>query len=121
IFKGSVTLEGGPLNVVWWSGYRGQAGDSFYFLVAGELKVLKNGLMLDILTPGECFGEMAVIGKSSPKRGADIVTLTDSRLLKIPATDFKTTSEACRMHFYQAFLSVLSERLSMVNNRLVTV
>lgn len=98
----------------------GQVGDSFYFLVAGELKVLKNGSMLDILTPGECFGEMAVIGKSSSKRGADIVTLTDTRLVKIAETDFKTTSEVCRMHFYQAFLSVLSERLSAVNTRLVT-
>ena len=29
IFNGAVTLEGGPLNVVWWNGYHGQAGDSF--------------------------------------------------------------------------------------------
>jgi len=29
IFNGLVTLEGGPLNVVWWNDYHGQAGDSF--------------------------------------------------------------------------------------------
>ncbi len=29
IFNGSATLEGGPLNVVWWDGFQGQAGDSF--------------------------------------------------------------------------------------------
>lgn len=29
VFKGMVTLEGGPLNVVWWNDYHGQAGDSF--------------------------------------------------------------------------------------------
>lgn len=29
VFNGSVTLEGGPLNVVWWDGFAGTAGDSF--------------------------------------------------------------------------------------------
>lgn len=29
IFEGMVTLEGGPLQVVWWKGYQGQAGDTF--------------------------------------------------------------------------------------------
>ena len=29
IFAGTTTLEGGPLNVVWWNGYRGKAGDTF--------------------------------------------------------------------------------------------
>ena len=98
----------------------GQSGDCFYFLIAGELKVLKNGLMLDVLTPGECFGEMAVISKSARKRGADIIALTDAKVVKIGKTAFKSTSEVCRMHFYQAFLTVLSERLSVVNTRLVT-
>lgn len=29
VFNGAVTLEGGPLAVVWWNGYQGQAGDRF--------------------------------------------------------------------------------------------
>lgn len=29
VFNGSVALEGGPLNVVWWGDYQGRAGDSF--------------------------------------------------------------------------------------------
>jgi len=29
IFNGLVTLEGGPLNVVWWNDYHGKAGDTF--------------------------------------------------------------------------------------------
>lgn len=33
-----VTLEGGPLNVVWWNDFHGQAGDSFnLFDFNGEL------------------------------------------------------------------------------------
>lgn len=29
IFSQEVTLQGGPLNVVWWGGYRGRAGDTY--------------------------------------------------------------------------------------------
>lgn len=29
VFDGAVTLEGGPLNVVWWNGFQGRAGDRF--------------------------------------------------------------------------------------------
>lgn len=29
VFNGDVTLQGGPLNVVWWNGFQGLAGDEF--------------------------------------------------------------------------------------------
>jgi len=98
----------------------GKLGDCFYFLTAGELKVLKNGKMLDVLNVGECFGEMAVICKTLPKRVADIFALTDAKLVKISGDAFRTTSEGCRMHFYQSFFVVVSDRLSAANTRLVT-
>ncbi|MEF8713278.1 MAG: serine/threonine-protein kinase [Accumulibacter sp.] len=98
----------------------GNAGDCFYFLAAGELKVLKNGMILDLLTTGECFGEMAVIGKANSVRGADIIALTDSKLVRITESALQNSSAACRMHFYQSFLAVLSERLTSANVRLVS-
>ncbi len=98
----------------------GNAGDCFYFLAAGELKVLKNGMILDLLTTGECFGEMAVIGQANSVRGADIIALTDSKLVRITESALQNSSAACRMHFYQSFLAVLSERLTSANVRLVS-
>ncbi len=98
----------------------GEAGDCFYFLAEGELKVLKNGMLLDLLTTGECFGEMAVIGKATSLRGADVVALTDAKLVKIAATALQESSATCRMHFYQSFLAVLSDRLTSANARLVS-
>jgi serine/threonine protein kinase len=98
----------------------GIAGDCFYFLAEGELKVLKNGLILDFLTTGECFGEMAVIGKTTSKRGADIIALTDAQLVKVTGSALRNSSESCRMHFYQSFLAVLSARLTSANVRLVS-
>ena len=98
----------------------GDPGDFFYLLADGELKVLKNGMILDLLASGDCFGEMAVVGKVKSRRAADIVTLTRTKLVRITGSALRRSSEACRIHFYQAFLAVLSERLTSANIRLVS-
>ena len=100
----------------------GDAGDFFCFLIDGELKVTKNGRTLNLLTVGDCFGEMAVISKSSPTRSADIVALSEeARIITVQGNALRQASEACRMHFYQAFLEVLISRLALANARLAVL
>ena len=77
-------------------------------------------MLLDLLTSGECFGEMAVIGKTTSLRGADVVALTDAKLVRIAATALQDSSATCRMLFFQSFLAVLSDRLASANVRLVS-
>lgn len=96
----------------------GEPGDFFCFLAEGELKVTKNGRILNLLMTGDCFGEMAVISKGLQIRGADVVALTESKIITVKGEALKKASEACRMHFYQAFLEVLAGRLSLANARL---
>jgi len=98
----------------------GDRGGSFYLVAEGELKVLKSGMVLNILASGDCFGEMAVIGKEKWQRGADVVSLTRTQLVKITSNALETSSAACRSHVYQAFLAVLCERLAAANVRMVT-
>ncbi len=99
----------------------GDPGDFFCFLAAGELKVTKGGRILDVLTTGDCFGEMAVISKSAHLRGADVIALIESKLVMIKGEALNKASETCRMHFYQAFLEVLANRLALANARLSSV
>ena len=109
-----------------WSGavpneailHDGDPGDFFCFLAEGELKVTKNGRILNLLTTGDCFGEMAVISKETQTRGADVVALTKSKIVTVKGDALKKASEPCRMHFYQAFLEVLTSRLALANARL---
>ena len=96
----------------------GEPGDFFCFLAEGELKVTKNGRILNLLMTGDCFGEMAVISKGLQIRGADVVALTESKIVTVKGEALKKASEACRKHFYQAFLEVLAGRLSLANARL---
>ena len=99
----------------------GEQGNFFGFLAEGELKVIKNGRILNLLTAGECFGEMAVVGKGPHIRGATVTALTESTLVFVDGSALERASEACRMHFYQAFLEVLANRLTLANARLAAV
>ena len=96
----------------------GDRGDFFCFLAEGELKVIKGGRILNLLTTGDCFGEMAVISKGTQTRGADIIALTESKIVTVKGDALRKASEACRMHFYQSFLEVLAGRLALANARL---
>ena len=96
----------------------GEPGDFFCFLADGELKVTKNGRILNLLTVGDCFGEMAAISRQAQVRGADVIALTDAKIVTVRGEALKKASESCRMHFYQSFLEVLASRLSLANQRL---
>ena len=96
-------------------------GDFFCLVVEGELIVSKNGRMLHLLETGDCFGEMAIISKNLQKRGADITALTNARIVTIKEDALSLATEACRMHFYQAFMEVLADRLTLANARLATL
>lgn len=98
----------------------GEPGDFFCFVAEGELKVTKNGKILNLLTAGECFGEMAIVGKGAARRGADVVALTEAKIITIRGEALRRASESCRMHFYQSFIDVLVNRLTLANQRLAT-
>ena len=96
----------------------GETGNFFCFLAEGELKVTKNGKILNVLSTGDCFGEMAVISRQGQARGADVTALTAADVITVRGEALHAASEACRMHFYQGFLEVLAGRLAFANQRL---
>ncbi|MBI3042064.1 MAG: protein kinase [Betaproteobacteria bacterium] len=93
-------------------------GSSFFILVAGEVKVVKQDRLLNILKAGECFGEMAYLGKQKFRRSASVVALSEIAVIEIRAETLSKASELCRHHFHGAFLELLVDRLAMANMRL---
>ena len=99
----------------------GDPGNFFCFVADGELAVSKNGTRLTTLTAGECFGEMAIIRRHSHIRSADVVAESAANIVTIRGEALEKASESCRMHFYQGFLDVLANRLSLSNQRLAAI
>jgi serine/threonine protein kinase len=93
-------------------------GSSFFVLTAGEVKVVKQERTLNTLTVGECFGEMAYLGKHKFQRSASVVALSDIAVIEIRAETLARASDLCRHHFHGAFLELLVDRLAKANVRL---
>ncbi|MGQ0815296.1 MAG: cyclic nucleotide-binding domain-containing protein [Gemmatimonadota bacterium] len=64
----------------------GEAGSSLYLIDEGELEVIRGGVRVAILTPGESVGEMAVV--TGAPRTATIRALEPTRLFYIPKPAF---------------------------------
>jgi CRP-like cAMP-binding protein len=99
----------------------GESGDQFFFLAEGEACVKKRGRLLNMLTPGDCFGEMALFSAGGGVRSASVEAVTELSVIGIGAPALLRASSTCRMHFYKAFLEVLSTRLSLANARIANV
>jgi len=99
----------------------GTQGDFFCILASGEVKVTKGKKLLNILTPGECFGEMAYLSKNGKERTADVSSMRQARIIRIHTDDLDRASDACRHRFDRAFMAILVERLTLANTRLTAV
>ena len=96
----------------------GEPGDFFCILAQGEVTVTKHGKLLNLLRPGEPFGEMAYLSKKDHARGADVTVAADASIISIPTLKLNQASEACRHKFDRAFMDILVARLAMANLRL---
>jgi serine/threonine protein kinase len=93
-------------------------GSSFFILISGEVKVVKQDRLLNVLKAGECFGEMAYLGKQKFQRSASVVALSEIAVIEVRAETLSKASDLCRHHFHGAFLELLVDRLAMANLRL---
>jgi serine/threonine protein kinase len=99
----------------------GEDGSDFSFLAEGEARVKRSGTLLGIITPGECFGEIALFSAGKGVRSATVEATTVVRLITIQSVALQRATDTCRMHFYEAFLKVISTRLSLASSRIANL
>ena len=96
----------------------GEFGTAFFVLVAGEVKVTKQGKILNILRSGECFGEMSYVGSSKLPRTASVTAADAVTVVKVSPDALAHATETCSHAFDKAFLDLLVSRLEAANTRL---
>jgi serine/threonine protein kinase len=96
----------------------GDVGDSFFILTEGEVSVTREGSVLAILRPGDCFGEMIYFESATARRSTTITTLTHSVVMEIKAQALNRATSDSQVMFIKAFLRILIERLTAANARL---
>jgi len=93
----------------------GKAGDSFYILAAGSVKVFKGKRTLGVLVAGASFGEMAYVSRPATPRSASVEAIEDVTVIEILAGDLDRATENCQLAFNKTFLRILANRLANAN------
>lgn len=96
--------------------FEGEIGQAFFIIVGGQVKVVKDGKLLNVLKEGDCFGEMAYLSGDRARRSASIISVSEVQLLKIQATHLESLSEGCQLRFNREFLRTLIERLTWTSS-----
>ena len=98
----------------------GDAGKDFCVLAEGSVKIVKQGKLLNVLSAGECFGEMAYLTPERGARTADVVAMGDGLVITVGTEALGKASETTRHSFDRTFLRILAERLDLANKRLTS-
>jgi serine/threonine protein kinase len=94
-----------------------EMGDAFYIIIEGSVSVTKNGRLLNVIRSDDCFGEMAYISGRVVARSATVTAGTEVTVLQILPAQLARLSDHCQLHFNQAFLRVMADRLRMADDR----
>lgn len=96
----------------------GEIGKSLYFLASGQVKVIRQGRLLNVLNAGECFGDMAYVKDGGAPRQATIETLSDVVLAEFEPAAIAKTSAVCQLQLTKAILDSVVDRLALANQRM---
>jgi len=96
----------------------GDRGTELMFLASGEVKVVKQGRLLNVLRTGSYFGEMAHIKSGQIPRQATVETLTDALIAEFRPAAMKKLSLNCQLQLSQSLLNTVIDRLAFADERI---
>ena len=97
----------------------GQRHARFYIVLSGQLEVRKNAKRIATLRPGDCFGEMALVGQG--QRYTDVVGKNPGKFLTISSDRFRHLCAAephISSRFLTSILLPLNERINKTADKL---
>jgi serine/threonine protein kinase len=96
----------------------GDKGAELLFLASGEVKVVKQGRLLNVLRTGSYFGEMAHVKAGDMPRQATVETLTDALIAEFRPGAMKKLSVNCQLQLSQSLLNTVVDRLIFADERI---
>jgi len=96
----------------------GERDDSLFFLGSGEVKITKQGRLLNVLGAGEYFGEMAYVKAGSIPRQASAESSTDVLVAEFASAALEAVDRNSHLQLTLALLHGLVERLALADERI---
>jgi tRNA A-37 threonylcarbamoyl transferase component Bud32 len=96
----------------------GDRGSELMFLASGEVKVVKQGKLLNVLRTGSYFGEMAYVKAGEMPRQATVETLAESLIAEFRPSALRKVSERCQLQLSVSLLNTVVDRLAFADERI---
>ena len=96
----------------------GDTGDSFYFLIDGEVDVTLSGKPLATVKAGRCFGELLYFADQTQRRTTTVTSRAPITVMEVKADAMRAATDGCQSAFNKACMRVLIERLVYSNEKL---
>ena len=96
----------------------GETGDSFYFLIEGEVDVTLSGKPLASIKAGRCFGELVFFADKAQRRTTTVTARGPITVMEVKAQAMRAATDALQSAFTKACMRILIERLVYSNERL---
>ena len=96
----------------------GDTGEELLFLASGEVKVVKQGRLLNVLRTGSYLGEMAHVKAGQIPRQATVETLTDALIAEFRPGAMKKLSTNCQLQLSLSLLNTVVDRLAFADERI---
>lgn len=94
----------------------GEIDNCFYILAMGQAIVKKGDKPIHVLSKGDCFGEIGLIG--NVKRTATVTAASQVLALKVNASLLDNLATDSQLRFYKTFTQTLIYRLTVTSARL---
>jgi tRNA A-37 threonylcarbamoyl transferase component Bud32 len=95
-----------------------EEGKSFFFVARGQVKVTRQGRLLNMIDEREFFGEMGYIRGGKAARNATVEAATDLLLAEFEPEAVAKMSEGAQLHLTRVLVRNLADRLELANTRL---
>jgi CRP-like cAMP-binding protein len=92
----------------------GAPGYTFFVLIEGTAVVTSEGQTLTVLTPGDFFGEVAILGDG--RRTATVTSTSPARLLVLFGTEFRQL-EAANPEIASSIAEAMQARAGQIAER----
>jgi CRP-like cAMP-binding protein len=99
----------------------GQPGSSVYVIAKGDVIISRDGVTLNRLGPGDCFGELAYLDEERPVRSARVTARTPLVLIEIEVVALQQASESLQVAFNRALMKVMVRRIRHSDKRMLDV
>ncbi len=99
----------------------GDAGQSFFFAAKGEVKIVRQNRLINMVNAGEFFGEMSYFWGGEQTRHATADAMTDLLLAEFEPEALDKMSLGAQLQLVKAVTRNVVDRLAMANQRLATV